>query len=59
MKLEKAIKILAATLELPENFPRTDYTDAVKLGLEALKAWHTLREGRQGIYNPTLPSETS
>jgi len=58
MKLEKAIEILSEEVKHPYSAKRMARPDAIKLGIEAMKKWQVLREGRLGIIDPLLPSET-
>lgn len=58
MTASKAREILEAIWTTAEYDGAPDSEDAIKLGSEALEAWVKLREGRTGIFNPYLPSET-
>lgn len=58
MKLEKAIEELNRVDNRVNIICYAEFREAVKLGIEALKAWKALREGRAGAYEPRLPSET-
>jgi hypothetical protein len=55
--LNKAIEIQELNLkEAGPKMPR-DIRDATILGVEALKKWKLLREGRLGPIDPLLPGE--
>ena len=59
MKLEKAIEILTVTVQIDEEFAKTEETEATRLGIEALKLLQTLRMIPEfGIEEP-LPGETT
>ena len=58
MTIDEAITQITYTLR-PGAFVWTpEFAEAAKLGLEALKKWKVLREGRAGIIDPLLPGET-
>jgi hypothetical protein len=58
MTIDEAIKVLG------DYNPEEGYTDyhsiweALTLGIEALKKWKVLREGRVCVIDPLLPGET-
>ena len=59
MTIDKAIEILVDYHErLPRGF-NDDYIDALKLSIEALKAWQHIREGDNQPELWELPSETT
>lgn len=58
MTLHKAIEILSDSAYRGSTTFNEDFKDAQKLGIEALKKWKILREGKAGTIDPLLPGET-
>jgi len=58
MKPEKAIKDLEELIKLGPLFAWWHHTDAVNLGIEALKRVQSKRAGLSYHYDPLLPGET-
>ena len=58
MKLEKAIKYIQEMADCGEFIRSRGYLDALKLGIEALKALKAGREGRKYEFYAPLPGET-
>jgi hypothetical protein len=55
--LNKAVEILTREVHDITLSPDPDVPAALKLGLEAMRAWKNLREGRAGPIDPLLPGE--
>lgn len=58
MKLEDAIEILDTRKAPPLMHPESRYSDAIKLGIEALKQIKVDRIAWRGIDRRLLPGET-
>lgn len=58
MTIDKAIETQEIYLDHPYIKQLPELQCAMRLSTEALKAWLKLREGRAGVYNALLPSET-
>ncbi|MBA7518585.1 hypothetical protein ES705_10656 [subsurface metagenome] len=58
MKIEKAIKILNERLTEGIVVKGGDFLDAIRLGIEALKAYEAFRSGEGIFHYPTLLGET-
>lgn len=59
MKIEKAIEILTDSLKGTWPTPNSDFNDAIKLGIEALKRVQYLRTPGGVITDVRLPGEVS
>ncbi len=58
MTIDGAIKNLSKIALIYQGSSWKDERGALELGVEALKKWKLLREGRAGIIDPLLPGET-
>ena len=57
MLIDKAIEILEDLLTSDPQWPPDDRIDAVKLGIEALRAIPKAREGNYAAFKRPLPGE--
>lgn len=58
MKITKAIEILSIELGVKTRTGETDEYDALKLGIEALKRFKRVRDGKPGFLLNLLLGET-
>ena len=58
MKIDKAIKILSETVKLPENFPPTQYVEAIQMSIGALQQIAQIRLLGISPIAELLPGET-
>ncbi|MBA7690267.1 hypothetical protein ES703_98792 [subsurface metagenome] len=56
--LVKAIEELTEITNYTTHRPSSSKVEAIKLGIEALKAWMRLKEGHQFTETSLLPGET-
>lgn len=58
MTLDKAIEILQERYRIKDPLKNPDYDDAIRLGIQALKAWKGRRHRSSMHHWPLLPGET-